>query len=140
MVADIEDLEKMDAPEIHAKRLNAKEVITPNIVDECVFPVADQTVKLSGGDQVLRTSTLIRDHSEKTFLENQTGLHQQYDKTHRMMMVKPGVFSGKSLDYIYRHHVEPRVKPYVPQEETFPIPYKKFGVTRSTNTTLDVML
>ena len=29
MVADIEELEKMDASEIHARRLNAKEVLTP---------------------------------------------------------------------------------------------------------------
>ena len=29
MVADIEQLEEMDASEIHARRLNAKEVLTP---------------------------------------------------------------------------------------------------------------
>ena len=29
MVADIEELEKMDASEIHAKRLNVKEVLRP---------------------------------------------------------------------------------------------------------------
>ena len=29
MVADIEELEKIDASEIHARRLNAKEVLTP---------------------------------------------------------------------------------------------------------------
>ena len=29
MVADIEDLEEMDASELHARRLNAKEVLTP---------------------------------------------------------------------------------------------------------------
>ena len=29
LVADIEELEKMDASQIHAKRLNAKEVSTP---------------------------------------------------------------------------------------------------------------
>ena len=29
MVADIEELEEMDASEIHARRLNAKEVLTP---------------------------------------------------------------------------------------------------------------
>ena len=28
MVADIEELEEMDASEIHARRLNAKEVVT----------------------------------------------------------------------------------------------------------------
>ena len=29
MVADIEELEEMDAPELHARRLNAKEILTP---------------------------------------------------------------------------------------------------------------
>ena len=29
MVADIEELEQMDASEIHDRRLNAKEVLTP---------------------------------------------------------------------------------------------------------------
>ena len=29
MVADIEELEQMDASELHSRRLNAKEVFTP---------------------------------------------------------------------------------------------------------------
>ena len=61
MVADIEELEEMDASELHARRLNAKEVLTPMKGEKFIFPVADGTVKISGGDQDLRTSTLIRD-------------------------------------------------------------------------------
>ena len=53
----------MDASEIYAKRLNAKEVSTRG--EQCIFPVGDGTVKLSGGDQVLRTSTLIRDSPDR---------------------------------------------------------------------------
>ena len=30
MVADVEKLEEMDASELHARRLNAKEVLTPD--------------------------------------------------------------------------------------------------------------
>ena len=41
LVADIEELDNMDASEIHAWRLNAKEVISPNIGETIVFPVAD---------------------------------------------------------------------------------------------------
>ena len=48
LVADIEVLEKMDASEIHAKRLNAKEVLTPMNDENFIFQVADGTVKLSG--------------------------------------------------------------------------------------------
>ena len=45
-----------------------------------------------------------------------------------------------SGDFIHRHHVEPRVKLYVPTEESFPIPLKYIDVTRTTGTSLDVML
>ena len=35
--------------------------------------------------------------------------------------------------------MEPRVKLYVPTEESFPTPLKYIDVTRNTDTTLDVM-
>ena len=60
MVADSEEMETMDASEIYAKRLNAKEVIFPKENGKFIFPVADGRIKISGGDQELRTSTLIR--------------------------------------------------------------------------------
>ena len=65
MVADIEELEEMDASERHARRLIAKEVLTPTKGDNFIFPVADGTVKISRGDQRLRTSTLIRDRPDR---------------------------------------------------------------------------
>ena len=43
----------MDSSEIFSKRLNAKEVLTPMSGEKFIFPIADGTVKLSGGDQVL---------------------------------------------------------------------------------------
>ena len=49
----------MDASEIYSKRLNAKEVIFPK-QGEFIFPIADGRIKIPGGDQELRTSTLIR--------------------------------------------------------------------------------
>ena len=48
MVADIEELEEMDASELHARRLYAKEVLTPERSGNFIFPVADGTVKISG--------------------------------------------------------------------------------------------
>ena len=50
MIADIEEFGQMDASEIHARRLNAKEVLTPMKGDNLIFPVADGTVKTFGGD------------------------------------------------------------------------------------------
>ena len=77
MVTDTEVLEQMDASELHAKKLNAKEVLTPLRGEKFIFPVADGTVRISGGDQDLRTSTLIRDSPDRG--EEQGNLHGKSD-------------------------------------------------------------
>ena len=46
MVADIQELDEMDASELYARRLNAKEVSTPQRRGNFIFPVADGTVKI----------------------------------------------------------------------------------------------
>ena len=43
-----------------------------------------------------------------------------------------------SGNFIFRHHVEPRVKLYSPREESFAIPLKYIDVSRITHTNLDV--
>ena len=48
-------------------------------------------------------------------------------------------FWSMSGNFIFRHHVEPRVKLYSPREESFPIPLKHIDVSRTTHTNLDVM-
>ena len=60
-IADLEELGTMDASEICSKRLNATEVIFPKEKEEFIFPIADGRIKPLGGDQDLKTSTLIRD-------------------------------------------------------------------------------
>ena len=62
LIADLEELETMDASKIYSKRLNAKEVIFPRENGKFYCPIADGRIKLPGGDQDLRTSTLIREH------------------------------------------------------------------------------
>ena len=57
LVADIEELEKMDASEIYPRRINAKEVLISQKGDEIIFPVADGTAKLSGRDYEFRVPT-----------------------------------------------------------------------------------
>ena len=49
-------MEQMDASELHARRLNAKEVLTPMKGDNFIFPVADGTVKTPGGNRRLKPS------------------------------------------------------------------------------------
>ena len=101
MVAHIEELEEMDASEIHAKRLNAKEVLTRMSGDNFIFPVADGIVKVSGGDQRLRTSTLTRDRPERgeeqeILRGNQMNyiLQPNFKTTRRAMMMKLKMTSG----------------------------------------------
>ena len=43
-----------------------------------------------------------------------------------------------SGNFVFRHHVEPRVKLNSPREESFPIPLKYVDVSRTTHTNLDV--
>ena len=47
-------------------------------------------------------------------------------------------FWSTSGNFIYPHHVEPRVKLYSAREESFPIPLKHIDVSRTTRTNLDV--
>ena len=120
----------MDASEIYSKRLNAKEVIIPKENGNFIFPVADGRIKLPGGDQDLRTSTLIRDRpsrgeSHVDFLgESQRSLPPPHD-SFPYAGEAINDFRSMSGNFMCRHHVEPRVKLYSPREESFPIPLKK---------------
>ena len=51
LVADLEELDTMDASEIYSKRLNAKEEIFPGENGEFIFPAADGRIKFIGRDQ-----------------------------------------------------------------------------------------
>ena len=143
LVADFEELETMDASEIYSKRLNAKEVIFPNDKGEFIFPIADGRIKTLGGDQDLRTSTLVRHRpiqgeSHLDFLGESEGSlpppHDSFPDAGEAI----NDFWSMSGNFIYRHHVEPRVKLNSPRDESFPIPLRYIDVTRATSTTLDV--
>ena len=111
-----------------------------------IFSVADGTVQVSGGDQRLRTSTFIRERPEReraVFPGESDGLSSptllQVDSTREDAEAKNDFWSI-SGDFIYRHHVERRVKLYMPKVESFPIPTKYIDVTRTTHTYSDVIL
>ena len=132
----------MDASEIYSKRLNAKEVIFPKENGKFNFPAADGRITLSGGDQELRTPTLIRDRpirgeSHVDFLGDSEGsLPPPHDSFPDAGETINGFWS-MSGNFENRHHVEPRVKLYSPREESFPIPH--IDVSRTTHTNLDVL-
>ena len=109
--------------------------------DNLISPVADETVKTPGGDRRLGPSTLIRDRErgeKKGFRGESDGLYSPtplQDESTRDDAEAEYDFCSMSGNFIYRHHVEPRVKLYVPREESFPIP-----MNTRTHTSLDVML
>ena len=93
----------------------------------------------------LRTSTLIRDYpirgeGQRDFLGESEGSLPPPPQD-SLPDAGEGIndFWSMSGSFIYRHHVEPRVKLYSPREESFPIPLKYIDVSRSTHTNLDVM-
>ena len=60
LVADLEELETMDASEIYSKKTQCERGDISQRKGEFIFPIADGRIKTPGGDQDLRTSTLIR--------------------------------------------------------------------------------
>ena len=134
----------MDASEIYSKRLNAKDLIFPKLKWKFYFPVADGRIKLPGEDEDLRTPTLIQDRpirgeSHVDFLgESEGSLPPHQDSLQDAGEAINDLWS-MSGNFIYRHHVEPRVKLHSPREESFPIPLKYIDVSRTTHTNLDVM-
>ena len=110
---------------------------------EFIFPITDGRIKTPGGDQELRTSTLIRPRpiqgeGHVDFLgESEGSLPQPHDSL-PVAGEAMNDFWSMSGSFIYRHHVEPRVKLYSPREDSFPIPLKYIDVTRTTHTNLDV--
>ena len=98
-------------------------------MENLIFPAADGRINLLGGDQELRTPTLIRERptrgeSHVDFLgESEGSLPPPQDSLpHDGEAIND--FWSMSGNFIYRHHVEPRVKLYSPREESFPIPLK----------------
>ena len=135
----------MDASEIYSKRLNAKEEIFPKEKGEFIFPIADGRIKTFGGDQDLRTSTLVRHRpiqgeSNIDFLGESEGSLPPPQDSFPDAGEAINDFWSMSRNLIYRHHVEPRVKLYSLREESFPVPLKYIDVSRTTQTNLDVML
>ena len=111
-----------------------------------LYSVRSGTVKLSGGDQVLRTSSLNQgdldrgEEQENLLGESSVSSSTPFQESSPDDGEARHDFWSISGNHIYRHHVEPRVKLFVPRDESFPIPLRYIDVTRATSTTLDVML
>ena len=107
MVAEIEELEQMDASELHARRLNAKEMLTHMKNEKIVFLIADETVenlwRRSTSENIhLKSGIAQTEEKNKNFFEeNQADslLQPFFKKTQRGMMRKLKVTSDNSLEF-----------------------------------------
>ena len=88
-----------------------------------------------GGDQELRKP--IQGESNIDFLGESEGSLPQPQDSLPDAGEAINDFWSMSGSFIYRHHVEPRVKLYSPREESFPIPLKYIDVSSNTRTNLD---
>ena len=125
LIADLEELETADASEIFSKRLNAKEVIFPKVKGQFIFPIADGRIKTLGGDQELRTSTLVRyrpiqGESNIDILGESEGSLPQPQDSFPDVGEAINDFWSMSGSFIYRHHVEPRVKLLLAERRIIP--------------------
>ena len=108
-----------------------------------IFPATDGRIKLSGGDQELKTSTLVRHRpiqgeGHVDFLGESEGSLPPPQDSFPDAGEAINDFWSMSGNFIYRHHVEPRVKLYSLREESFLIPMKYIDVSKTTHTNLDV--
>ena len=97
-----------------------------------------------GGDQGLRTSTLIRNQpvrgeSSEDFLDESEGSFPPPQDSLPDAGEAINDFWSMSGNFKNRDHVEPRVKLHSPSEESFPNPLIYIEVSRTTHTNLDVM-
>ena len=134
----------MDASEIYSKRLNAKEVIFFQRKRRIYFSNrrwTNQTPwRRSGPENIhLHTGTSNSRRKVIDFVgESEGSLPPRPDDSFPDASEAINYFLSMSGNFIYRHHVEPRVQLYSPREESFPIPLKYIDVSRTTRTNLDV--
>ena len=142
LIADTEELEQMDASEIHFRRLIAKEVLTPMKGEQFYLPcrrwnsqnpwrrLTSENIDLNSGSSRTRRRTI---NSSSRIGRTPSPSPHQDDSTQDDAEAKNDFWST-SGDFIYRHHVEPRVKLNMPKEDSILIPLKYIDVTRTTHT------
>ena len=136
-------IRKLNASEIHPRRLNAKEVLLTPKRWWIHFPSNRWYSKI-----VRKRLRIPRIHSQagtdrmewRSQWKKFKAIGESLNRRKQQMTLKPVPTSGRFKEtVVYRHHNELRVQLHVPKEETFPIPLKYTNVTRSTHTDLDVM-
>ena len=127
---------------MHPRRVNAKDMITSKQGENFTFPIADGTATLLGRDHEIQESTLRQSQlagSEDVREQLQTNSDGSQTAESKDDAETRNDFWSIQVDFIYRHHNEPRVQLCVSKEGTFPIPLKYIDVTRATCTNLEVL-
>ena len=111
LVADIEDLENLDAWEIHARRLNAKEVITQRGMKIVYFPIEDGSAKFWKRLWSPRIHSKARTTCKEWRSQRRTSRKPTEVSTDRNKRWRwsPQWLLVNGRDFVHRHHVEPRV-------------------------------
>ena len=125
-----------------SSKAQCKGVVTPRNGENSLFPVAGKTAKLSGRDHEVREPTPRRDRpvrSEDLRRELQGEQEGCQPTETKDDAESRRDFWSRQGEFMCRHHIEPRVQLYVPQEETFPVPLKYMDVTRASYINLDVL-
>ena len=123
MVADSEELENLDASQIHARRLNAKEVLMPNNGNHFICPIADGPVKIvlaRSGFPTIHLKIRITQHVERSttmFFEAESdGSHPSDTLTD----------DGEARNDFLDDRWELYLSSSVPKGESFPNPLRFF--------------
>ena len=92
LIAEIEELIKLDSSENFPGRLTAKEVLITQKDGEFVFPVADGSAKLSGRDHEFQEPTLRRESTvrEENLSGELTTIGKSFDLKNKKMTQKIG--------------------------------------------------
>ena len=113
----IEELENLDTSEKHARWLSAKEVLMLKMVKISCSNCLEEIMFSEGWPQF--TITLHEATNTTVFLQGES------DESHSSdTLTDDGEarndFPSIEGNHVYRHHVEPRLEPLVPKEESFP--------------------
>ena len=143
LVADLEELETMDASSIYSKKTQCERGDISKRKRRIYFFNRRWTNQTPWRRSRPQNTTSIRQRpiqgeSHLDFLGESEGSLPQPHDSFPDAVEAINDFWSMSGNFIYRHHVEPRVKLYSPREESFPIPLKHIDVSRTTHTNLDV--
>ena len=118
----LKKMEKLDASEVKTRRLNVKDVLVTQKRWRICNSCADGSAELSQRDHEFQKPTLRREPTERR--ENLSAESQgdreefQHEETKDDADARKDFWSIQR-DFIYRHHIEPRVQLNVPREESF---------------------